>query len=33
MQVEFLGTIETILETLLAEGVEVEEITILDCEG
>ena len=33
MQVEFLGTIETILETLRAEGVDVEEITILDCEG
>lgn len=28
MQVEFLGTYETILETLRAEGVEVEEITI-----
>ena len=30
MQVEFLGTIETILETLRAEGVEVEEIVITD---
>lgn len=32
MQVEFLGTIETILETLRAEGVAIEEITILDLE-
>lgn len=32
MQVEFLGTIETILETLRAEGVDVEEITIHDIE-
>lgn len=28
MQIEFLGTIETILETLRAEGIEVEEINI-----
>lgn len=32
-QVEYLGTIETILETLRAEGVEVEEIIIQDVEG
>lgn len=31
MQVEYIGTIETILETLRAEGVEVEEIVICDC--
>jgi hypothetical protein len=35
MQVEFLGTIATILETLRAEGVEIEEILIsgIDEEG
>jgi hypothetical protein len=27
-QVEYLGTIDTILETLRAEGVEIEEIVI-----
>ena len=31
-QVEYLGTIGTILETLRAEGIEVEEIIIHDME-
>lgn len=31
-QVEYLGTIETIIETLQAEGIEVEEIVITEPE-